>query len=456
MPKFKHPGVYIQEIPNISTDIMAVPTAIPAFVGYTQTAARDKDGDLHLTPTKITSFKEYCQFFGQSEAEPLHLELASAPGGVTLKQISPVLPRQMLWYAIRLFFDNGGNECYVVSTGDYQKPVSLSALEDGVKATATIDDITLLLTPESVVLAPADYTQLVNRMLSQCSTLADRIALLDLPDGNKVLSASLLSTNRAYLGYNHLDFGACYYPFLTTTQPWQSVQHHQHVQLSIDNGKTTQLSQIKADDPTLFKLIYALLSDLFVCLPASVAVAGVMTSVDTSDGVWKAPANVALTSISSPMISISDTANNTLNSDTTSGKSINAIREFSGRGIRIWGARTLAGNDNEWRYISTRRFANMVKESVEKSLSWAVFEPNDANTWARIVSSVNHFLTQLWKQGALPSATPDDAFYVHCGLGTTMTANDIHQGVMNIEIGMAVVRPAEFIILQLQLHSQQA
>ena len=456
MPKFKHPGVYIQEIPTINTSIVAVPTAVPAFIGYTQSAARQKDGDLHLTPTRITSFAEYCRLFGQSEAEPLHLELTSTPAGIVLKSTTPVLPRQMMWYAIRLFFDNGGGECYVVSTGNYQTPLSLSALYDGVQATTKVDTITLLLAPESVLLAAADYQQLVNFMLSECNRLADRMALFDLPDGDKTLSASLLSTNRAYMGNKHLDSGACYYPFLTTTQRWQSARSHQHITVSLDNSKATQLSQVKADEPALFKVVNSLLADLYVSLPASVAVAGAMALVDATEGVWKAPANVQLRGIKHPMISISDTANETLNTDASAGKSINAIREFSGRGTRIWGARTLAGNDNEWRYISTRRLANMVQKSVQKSLNWAVFEPNDANTWARITHSVEQFLISLWKLGALTAASPDDAFYVRCGLGTTMTANDVHQGIMNIEIGMAVIRPAEFIILRLQLHSQQA
>ena len=456
MPKFKHPGVYIQEIPTINTSIVAVPTAIPAFIGYTQSAACQKNGDLHLTPTRITSFAEYCRLFGQSEAEPLHLELTSTPAGIVLKSTTPVLPRQMMWYAIRLFFDNGGGECYVVSTGNYQSSLTLSALSDGVQVTAKVDEITLLLAPESVLLAAADYQQLVNFMLSECNRLADRMALFDLPDGDKTLSASLLSTNRAYLGNTHLDSGACYYPFLTTTQRWQSARYHQHITVSLDNGKTTQLSQLKTDDPALFKVIESLLADLYVSLPASVAVAGAIALVDATEGVWKAPANVQLRGIKHPMISISDTENETLNTDSSTGKSINAIREFSGRGVRIWGARTLAGNDNEWRYISTRRLASMVQESVQKSLNWAVFEPNDANTWARITHSVEQFLISLWKLGALTAASPDDAFYVRCGLGTTMTANDVHQGIMNIEIGMAVIRPAEFIILRLQLHSQQA
>jgi phage tail sheath protein FI len=137
-----------------------------------------------------------------------------------------------------------------------------------------------------------------------------------------------------------------------------------------------------------------------------------------------------------------------LNVDVNAGKSINAIRPFTGKGTLVWGARTLAGNDNEWRYISVRRFFNMVEQSVKLSTGWAVFEPNDVNTWIRVKAMIENYLTNLWKAGALAGPTPDAAFFVNIGLGTTMSAVDILEGRMNIEIGMAAVRPAEFIILK--------
>ena len=114
----------------------------------------------------------------------------------------------------------------------------------------------------------------------------------------------------------------------------------------------------------------------------------------------------------------------------------------------VWGARTLAGNDNEWRYVPVRRFYNMVEESVKKASSAFVFEPNDANTWVKVRSMIENFLFLQWRDGALQGAKPEDAFFVKVGLGQTMTALDILEGRMIIEIGMAVVRPAEFIILK--------
>jgi phage tail sheath protein FI len=134
--------------------------------------------------------------------------------------------------------------------------------------------------------------------------------------------------------------------------------------------------------------------------------------------------------------------------DAVAGKSVNAIRYFTGKGTLVFGARTLAGNDNEWRYVPVRRFFNMVEESCKKSTEPFVFEPNDANTWVKIQGMIENFLTTLWRQGALQGVKPEHAFYVAVGLGKTMTSLDILEGRLIVEIGMAVVRPAEFIILR--------
>ena len=135
---------------------------------------------------------------------------------------------------------------------------------------------------------------------------------------------------------------------------------------------------------------------------------------------------------------------------------MNALRSFTGKGILVWGARTLAGNDNEWKYVPVRRFFNMVEESVEKATAQFVFEPNDANTWVKVRAMIENFLILQWRAGALAGAKPEQAFYVRVGLGETMTADDILNGIMNIEIGMAAVRPAEFIVLKFSHKMQEA
>ena len=140
-----------------------------------------------------------------------------------------------------------------------------------------------------------------------------------------------------------------------------------------------------------------------------------------------------------------------MNVDPNAGKSVNAIRGFTGKGFLVWGARTLAGNDNEWRYIPVRRLFITVEESVKKATQAYVFEPNDANTWTKIKSMIENYLFQLWRNGAMLGTKPEHAYYVSVGLGKTMTNQDILEGRMIIEIGMAPVRPAEFIILRFSL-----
>lgn len=183
-------------------------------------------------------------------------------------------------------------------------------------------------------------------------------------------------------------------------------------------------------------------------MPPSGAIAGIYAMVDRTRGVWKAPANVSVSNVVGPNTIFSKSELDSLNVDPIAGKSVNAIRPFFGKGTLVFGARTLAGNNNEWRYISVRRFFNMVEESTKKATEQFVFEPNDANTWVKVQGMIDNFLNTLWRQGALQGAKPEHAYYVAVGLGKTMTALDILEGRMIVEIGMAVVRPAEFIILR--------
>jgi phage tail sheath protein FI len=190
-------------------------------------------------------------------------------------------------------------------------------------------------------------------------------------------------------------------------------------------------------------------------LPPSAAMAGVYTTVDNSRGVWKAPANVGLNGVISPAVSITDDEQEDLNV-TTDGKSINAIRAFIGEGTLVWGARTLDGSSLDWRYVNVRRTMLMLEESIRLATTAYDREPNHASTWAAIKSRIGNFLTALWLRGALAGSSPDDAFSVHVGLGETMTAQDILDGTLRVTVLVALVRPAEFIELtvQLQMHSR--
>jgi phage tail sheath protein FI len=191
----------------------------------------------------------------------------------------------------------------------------------------------------------------------------------------------------------------------------------------------------------------SLLNNMRLTLPPSSTMAGIYAKVDEDRGVWKSPANVSVNQVSGPAVKITMQENDDYNVHPT-GKSINVIRSFTGKGTLVWGARTLDGNSNEWRYISVRRFFNMVEESVKKATSKFVFEPNDANTWVKVKAMIENFLTVQWRDGALMGAKAEDAFFVKVGLGETMTQEDVLNGKMIVEIGMAAVRPAEFIILR--------
>lgn len=209
-------------------------------------------------------------------------------------------------------------------------------------------------------------------------------------------------------------------------------------------------------DKTLYNTIIAGLQSKLMDLYPSAAMAGVYARVDSQRGVWKAPANVDIRSMLKPTVAVSPEEQETLNVDAPSGKSINVIRFFQGKGNLVWGARTLAGNDNEWRYIPVRRLYIFIEESVKKASEFVVFEPNDANTWLRVKTMIENFLTNLWREGALAGAKSEEAFFVRVGLGQTMTALDILEGRMNVEIGLAAVRPAEFIILKFSHKLQES
>lgn len=196
-----------------------------------------------------------------------------------------------------------------------------------------------------------------------------------------------------------------------------------------------------------FRGVFEKITEYMQTIPPSGALAGLYTRVDQTRGVWKAPANISLSSVKGPAVKIDSREQETLNVH-PGGKSINAIRNFTGKGTLVWGARTLAGNDNEWRYVPVRRFFIMIEQSLKKAVEAFTFEANDANTWVKVRAMTENFLTLQWRSGALQGAKPEDAFFVRVGLGETMTGQDVLEGRMIVEVGLAAVRPAEFIILR--------
>lgn len=225
---------------------------------------------------------------------------------------------------------------------------------------------------------------------------------------------------------------------------------------SKDPKPEINLAQLKEKHTGFYNKIKAEINKKRIVLPPSGAIAGIYANVDKNRGVWKAPANISLSSVIAPTVKINQNDQEKLNVDSTGGISINAIRAFTGKGILIWGARTMAGNDNEWRYISVRRLFIMIEKSVQKSTAFAVFEGNDIMTWLKVKVMVEGYLEDLWRQGALAGPSPEKAFFVNIGLGKSMTDKDILEGRMIVEIGVAAVRPAEFIILKFSHKMQEA
>jgi phage tail sheath protein FI len=482
MPTYKTPDVYVEEISVFPPSVAEVETAIPAFIGYTEMATRNAADDLILKPTKIYSLKEYEQLFGGPRDETLAITVTGdvANGfnvtaftvGGTAPSDTFVLP-YLLYYAVKMYFDNGGGQCYIVSVGLQQAAGSItlrgdepdadgqvetnSGLQDGLDAIALEDEPTLIVIPEAASLTAVPYGTLVQAVLQQCGDLGDRFGIFDAYRGNRaqdldseVAGTSNLVAARNAFGMQNLKYGAVYYPYVRSVLNYYASEGNVTVTFPDGAGGTTSgtLAAIRTTNTGVYNFAKAALGNYYVVMPPSGAVAGVYAATDTFRGVWKAPANVSLADVVEPVIRLDNAHQDNLNVDATTGKSINAIRAFAGKGTLVWGARTLAGNDNEWRYISVRRFFNMVEESVKKSTYWAVFESNDANTWVKVRGMIENYLTQKWREGALAGATTKDAFFVRCGLGTTMSAQDILEGRMIVEIGMAVVRPAEFIILK--------
>ena len=463
MPTYKSPGVYVEEISVFPPSVAEVETAIPAFIGYTEKARLKADDDLTLVPTKIYSLKQYEQYFGgpQDDAIAITVEDRGTEGyAVTSFTEPPVM--YLLYYSVKLFFDNGGGQCYITSVGAYQTPAVIEldtanpatfGLRDGLDAVALEDEPTLIVIPEAVNLDTGGYQTLVQAVLTQCDQLRDRFGIFDIREGLQDLTTAEMDTNRGFFGNNFLKYGAAYYPFVKTTLNFFVNAEETNVAvIFVPEGgpanAAANLDTFISSNTALYNFVKGALKEHFIVLPPSGPVTGVYAATDTNRGVWKAPANVSLADVIEPMVKLDNATQDSLNVDTTSGKSINALRAFAGKGTLVWGARTLDGNSNEWRYISVRRFFNMVEESVKKSTYWAVFEANDANTWVKVRGMIENYLTQKWREGALAGATTKEAFFVKCGLGTTMNAQDILEGRMNVEIGMAVVRPAEFIILK--------
>ncbi|MBW7890052.1 MAG: phage tail sheath family protein [Chitinophagaceae bacterium] len=466
MPEHKTPGVYIEEISRFPTSIESVETAIPAFIGYTEKARYMEENDLRNKPQRIKSLLEYEQFFGFPDPEKESLSVAFTTSGAGVKIIGKLdeakRSKFLMYYSLQMFFDNGGGPCWITSVGDYQSTGGGIVEQDllgGLAEVAKVDEVTLLVFPDAINLANADeYYDVHRAAIEQCVLLRDRFVVLDVyhseDNGGRWQADIQLLRDTLSGTTNDLKYAAVYFPRILTGVNFnykvpgdQSQDNDESV--TVTGGAAGTLAELKTINNAWYFQAKSAINDIPMLLPASSAMVGIYAQVDGSRGVWKAPANININNVIQPQFLITRLQQEELNVDTKTGKSINVIRKFEGRGPAIvWGARTLAGNDNEWRYISVRRFFNMVEESVKKATGQFVFEPNDSNTRTRVKSMIDNYLTRQWMAGALMGSRTVEAFFVKVGLGETMTVLDIEEGRMIVEIGMAVVRPVEFTILR--------
>lgn len=495
LTSLKTPGVYIDEVPKFPPSVASVETAIPAFIGYTERAVKEKV-DLHadgkVAVVRISSFAEYFEYFGDAPEQAVSVTVQNTDDVYEPVSVSVETPSgYRMYYAVRMFYANGGGPCYIVSVGSYKDDGSVDIEEmgtndggaGGLDLVKKIDEVTILVFPDASGLATVEsglaegadanaiaeakkqdnaaYYSIFNQGLQQSRSLMDRVTLID--PRNEEFRVAAGALRNASLDSPSLKYGAAYTPWLRTLYNYRTTDDS--ITLTIltppagdppagGSTATETLTDAKADATHSARITNAFLTKLNnllsrerVVLPPSSAIAGIYAATDNTRGVWKAPANVTIADIIEPVQKISDEDQRDLNIHDT-GKSINAIRSFTGKGTLVWGARTLAGNDNEWKYVSVRRFFNMVEESTKKATEPFVFEPNDANTWVKVQAMIENYLNTLWRVGALQGAKPEHAYYVSVGLGKTMTPLDVIEGRMIVEIGMAVVRPAEFIVLR--------
>ncbi|GAB2577804.1 hypothetical protein GCM10027190_29450 [Spirosoma areae] len=525
------PGVLTIEVPTLPPSVALVPSAVPVFIGYTQTAL--KDGEVVLNkPVRIKSMRDYEDWFGGAAPQVITAtanDRSGVGGGVDVKITSVGEVKYRLYYALQLYFINGGGPCYIISIGDYAKAVSEvdfvgnDGLSGGLAVARKAKEITILVFPDAVALPADKYGVVIKAALAHCQKYINRVTIIDVKDAEAVAGKpdNLIDDNEKVTAnfrdkmpsdINQKKYGAAYFPFLKTTMSYAyddsaivvGLNTYQKKAAAAGDGgaggaaaaaggaaagagagaaaggagaaaagggagaaaaagaakpdpndptlefveSTPKLDKLETDNNLIYSKIKEAIRQNPVIMPPSAAVAGVYVATDFSQGVWKAPANVSLAGVVGTTIEIDDDFHADLNVHAATGKSVNAIRPYTGKGILIFGARTLAGNDLEWRYISVRRTFCFIEDAVGQAMQDFVFVPNTRDTWIKVKAMISNFLIQIWKAGGLFGNTPDEAFQVVVGQPETMNDIDILEGRMIVDIKLRVARPAEFIILR--------
>jgi len=510
MAQMKTPGVYIQEKNAFSTTVVEAATAIPAFIGITEKAVNGSES-LVNKPWKINSMTEFIQYFGGAPLPEFKLSVADQANDDAQKYLYCSTPTNgkfllvekpanlfTLYYNLVLFFANGGGTCYIVSVATYADKAAIDKdkVGDALKALEKVREVTMIVVPEAINVQLDTCKDIQQLVIKHCGKMQNRFAIFDVQpkkNADEIMSAQI-ETFQGNIGADCLSYGAAYYPYLNTsvladkdieftmlkwsqTPDWENLfvvdQENDKAEKKLAEYLTSCFTDLGGEDEgkkliaannihnTLlvnwpaYKLAVKVIKDFLNVLPPSAAIAGIYTMVDNTRGVWKAPANVSINYVNSSTEDIDDGEQADLNMP-MNGKAINAIRTFPGEGVKVWGARTLDGNSQDWRYINVRRTMNFLEESIRNAAKAYVFEPNVSTTWINVQAMISSFLRGVWKDGGLAGASPEDAYQVHVGLGDTMTGDDILNGIMRVTVLVAISRPAEFIEITFQQQMQKS
>jgi phage tail sheath protein FI len=493
------PGVYIEEKSSFGSSVVPVATAIPAFIVYTEKASRGSK-DLTNQPTKISSLGQYEELFGGAPETKFTIDTSDE--FITGFQLSFVDNTRFLMHnSLRFFYANGGGDCYIVSVGNYDETIDAGKLNDpkggGLASLEKHLEPTMVVVPDAILLSEADCYSLQGDLLSHCGfKMKNRFAILDVYNGTAERTfddEDVINKFREGVGSNFLMWGASYYPFLNTTLIKASEIDYTRIEnldglvgiltkevdddLAAENITESRAEGIKAEinkvleendsdavtsihstltviSPKL-NMIITEMSEMLNLMPPSSAMAGAYTMVDFTANVAQSPANISLGSVVSPAVNINNDNQEDLNLP-LNGKAVNAIRSFQGKGVLVWGARTLDGNSKDYRYISVRRTMTFLEQSIKFAAEAFVFAPNNATTWSTLRATVSNFLTNQWQSGLLAGQSPEDAYEVEIGLGSTMTPNDILDGILKMTIKVAITRPAEFIVITFEQQQQKS
>lgn len=497
--KMKTPGVYIQELDAFGNSVVPIPTAVPVFIGYTQNTSHNGASLLNMA-FRLSSLTDFLTVFGEDPPRTKFdiVSTTTDPDFTTANSqgynLNPTTVLFKLHAAMKLFYANGGCDCFVMSIGDYTSLLDKTKFTNAIDLLKNETEPTVLVIPDAVIFDDQSAYDIANKMINHCAETKDKVSILDIPNGFEDLqqNPNCIDSFRNSVGgiiSSSNSYAAAYYPWLHTSIYQFSDISYDHLTesaLSVLNDLLNQefpdsalnqetgmailianLTNIGAQETSRneahfvlsnqsasYKVVLTAIQKKLNLLPPSAAMVGIYTAVDSAEGVWKAPANVTVQSVIKPAVTIDHDTQQDLNVP-INGKSVCAIRTFPGHGTLVWGARTLDGNSNDFRYINVRRSLIYIEQSVKDACKAYVFASNDANTWTQVQSMIENFLTGLWRQGGLVGPKPADAFSVSVGLGTTMTVQDITNGIMRISLAVALSRPAEFIVISFEQQMQR-